>query len=102
MSEEEQIKQAQKRIKTLQTWTRGAQTKIKCTLFEKKTLDKKLKNTLKKFLCKVNETEQDLCDGEDNPSLEFKADSITKAVSMLAEFRALMKECESVDKPSDG
>ena len=96
LSEEEQIKHAQKRIKTLQTWTRGAQTKIKCTLFEKKTLDKKLKNSLKKFLCKVNETEQDLCDGEDNPALEKKADSITNACGVLAEFRALMKECEKV------
>ncbi len=33
LSEEEQIKNAQKRIKTLQTWCRAAQSKIKCTLF---------------------------------------------------------------------
>ena len=96
LSEEEQIKNAQKRIKTLQTWCRAAQSKIKCTLFEKKNLPTKVKNTAKKLLLKVNETEQDLCDGEDNPALEKKADSITNACGVLAEFRALMKECESV------
>lgn len=98
LSEEEQIKHAQKRIKTLQTWCRAAQTKIKCALFEKKNLPTKVKNTVKKFLLKVNETEQDLCDGEDNPALEKKADSITNACGVLAEFRALMKECDQVGK----
>jgi hypothetical protein len=96
LSEEEQIKNAQKRIKTLQTWCRAAQSKIKCTLFEKKNLPTKVKNTAKKLLLKVNETEQDLCDGEDNPALEKKADSITNACGVLAEFRALVKACESV------
>ncbi len=96
LSEEEQIKNAQKRIKTLQTWCRAAQSKIKCTLCEKKNLPTKVKNTAKKLLLKVNETEQDLCDGEDNPALEKKADSITNACGVLAEFRALVKACESV------
>ena len=45
-------------------------------------------------MLKINETEQnlELCDGEDNPGLEFKADTITNACSVLSDFRTIMKE----------
>ena len=87
------INKMQKRIVTLKAWCRSAQTKIKCTLFEKKQLPKKVKTSVNKLLLKINETEQNLCDGEDNPGLEFKADTITNACSVLSEFRTIMKEC---------
>ena len=46
MSEDAQLKQMQKRIMTLKAWCRSAQTKIKCTLFEKTQLPKKLKTSV--------------------------------------------------------
>ena len=91
-SDEEQMKNAQKRIKTLQTWCRAAQTKIKSTLFDKKKIPKKLQTCLNKLLERVIWTEQDLCDGEDSPEMEKKADTITNACSVLADFRTCMKE----------
>ena len=93
MSEDAQLKQMQKRIMTLKAWCRSAQTKIKCTLFEKTKLPKKLKTSVHTLLLKINETEQNLCDGEGNPWLEFKADTITNACSVLADFRTIMKGC---------
>ena len=88
MSEDAQLKQMQKRILTLKAWCRSAQAqaKIKCTLFGKKKLPKKVKTSVNKLLLKIIETEQNLCDGEDNPRLEFKADTITNACSVLADF----------------
>ena len=94
MSEDAQLKQMQKRIQTLKAWCRSAQTKIKCTLFEKNKLPKKVKNSVNKLLLKINETEQNLCDGEDNPGMEVKADTITNACSVLADFRTIMKEVD--------
>ena len=93
MSEDAQLKQMQ-RIQTLKAWCRSAQTKIKCTLFEKKKLPKKVKTSVNKLLLKINETEQNLCDGGDNPKRDCKADSITNACSVLADLRTLMKECD--------
>ena len=49
---------------------------------------------MNKLLQRVNWTEQDLCDGEDSPELEKKADTITNACSVLADSRACMKEVD--------
>ena len=94
MSEDAHINKMQKRILTLKAWCRSAQTKIKCTLFEKNKLPKKVKTSVNKLLLKINETEQNLCDGEDNRGMEFKADTITNACSVLADFRTIMKEVD--------
>ena len=93
MSQDAQLKHMQKRIMTLKAWCRSAQTKIKCTLFEKTKLPKKVKTSVHTLLLKINETEQNLCDGEDNPGLEVKADTITNACSVFADFRTTMEEC---------